>query len=446
MKKDFKIANRFREQLKQELQIWQADGIISPDQSAAITQRYKLDKTGRESRNILLFAIYIIGAVLIAAGVISFVAAHWDKIASSVKIILIISFMLACHLSVFYFWKIPGKSPRLGHALITLGTLVFGANIGLLAQIFHIKANFYNGLYAWAVGAVVMAYALKSIPNVIIAIVVSFIAFWGWVDDYPSAFCYYPFIAAVVFLPFAYLHRSILTFIFSLLAIGISVIVCACWGTEEFSAFILATGGVALLFFSLGLLAYRTTSFKSFASPAMVLAVSFAAMNAYMPSFRALAKEVEFGYSTEGNMWVIPVASVYIIAVLIWAYVFKSILSTRRLRPISISIFAATILVLSGIITKTCWTYDDHLLLVISSNLACLALCIGLIVNSFLAEDRRLFWAGILFTALIITSRFLEYETDLLLKAIVFTACGVGLILAGVKFENFLKKRKLINE
>lgn len=445
MKKNFKISNRFREQLKQELQTWQADGTLSKDQSAAITQRYKLDKTGRESRNILLSAIYIIGAVLIAAGVISFVAAHWDKIVPSVKVVLIISFMLVCHLSGFYLWKISGKSPRLGHALIVLGTFVFGANIGLLAQIFHIKANFYNGLYAWAIGALIMAYALASIPNTIIAIIVSFIGFCGWTADNPYAFCYYPFIAAVVFLPFAYLHRSILTFIFSLLAIGISVIVCACWGAEEFSAFILATGGVALLFFSLGLLAYRTTSFKSFAAPAMVLATSFAAINAYMLSFRALAKEVEFD-SIEGKMWAIPVASVYIIAVLMWAYVFKSILSTRRLRPISISILASTILVLSGIIAKTFWTYNDYLLLVISSNLACLVLCVGLIVNSFRAEDRRLFWAGILFTALIITSRFLEYKTDLLLKAIVFTACGVGLILAGVKFENFLKKRRLINE
>lgn len=445
MKKNFKISNRFREQLKQELQTWQADGTISKDQSTAIAQRYMLDQTGRETRNILLSAIYIIGAILVAAGVISFVAAHWDKIVPSVKVILIISFMLACHLSGFYLWKISGKSPRLGHALIVLGTFVFGANIGLLAQIFHIKANFYNGLYAWAIGAIIMAYALQSIPNTIIAIIVSFIGFCGWTADNPHTFCYYPFVAAVVFLPFAYLHRSILTFIFSLLAVGISVMVYAALDGNDLFAFSLATAGIGLLYFACGLLSDHTKSFKSFAAPAMVLAISFATLNAYMLSFRMLAKEIEFD-SIEGKMWTIPVASVYIIAVLMWVYVFKSMLSTRRLRPISISILASTILVLSGIIVKIFWTYNDYLLLVISSNLACLALCVGLIVNSFRAEDRRLFWAGILFTALIIASRFLEYETDLLLKAVVFTACGVGLILAGVKFENYLKKRRLVNE
>ena len=80
------------------------------------------------------------------------------------------------------------------------------------------------------------------------------------------------------------------------------------------------------------------------------------------------------------------------------------------------------------------------------SNVACLVLSAGLIANSFRAEDRRFFWAGVLFVALVIASRFFEYETGLLLKAVVFITCGIGLILAGVGFENYLKKRRIANE
>ncbi len=80
------------------------------------------------------------------------------------------------------------------------------------------------------------------------------------------------------------------------------------------------------------------------------------------------------------------------------------------------------------------------------SNVACLVLSAALIANSFRAEDRGLFWAGVLFVALIIASRFLEYETGLLLKAIVFITCGICLILAGVGFENYLKRRRTANE
>ncbi|MGD0077467.1 MAG: DUF2157 domain-containing protein, partial [Sedimentisphaerales bacterium] len=64
----------------------------------------------------------------------------------------------------------------------------------------------------------------------------------------------------------------------------------------------------------------------------------------------------------------------------------------------------------------------------------------------FLLLDRQIFWAGILFTALVIASRFLEYETGLVIKAVIFITCGIAIILAGVGFENYLRKRRITNE
>jgi len=411
-----------------------------------ISQRYGLDQQHRESRNYLLFAIYVIGAALVGAGFISFVAAHWDKITPVYKIVLIVSVMLACHISGYYLWKISATSPRLGHALIVLGTLIFGANIGLLAQIFHIKADFYNGLFGWAVGAVVMAYALESIPNAIIAVVISFAGFCWWVSDNPHTFCYYPFVAAVVFLPFAYFRRSVPTFIFSLLAIGISIVVCTSINVEEFWAFLLAMIGVGLLYFGFGVLSDCGAGFNYFAAPAMVLGMLFMASNAYILSFKEFARHVE-AVGVVGNwMWAIPVAAAYIIAILMWVGNFYSMLKKPRIRPISISILTSTLLLLSAIIVKSFFLYNAYVFVIIACHFACAALCIGLIVSSFRMEDRRLFWAGILFLALIITTRFFEYETGLLLKAAVFTACGISLILVGVKFENYLKRRRLANE
>jgi len=384
----------------------------------------------------------------VGAGIISFISAHWDRIAPAPKVVVLVSVMLACHLSGFYLWRLSGRSPRLGHALIVLGTLLFGANIGLLAQIFHIQLNIYYTLFGWAIGAIAMAYALESTPNAIIAIVLSFIGVCFWISENPHTFCYYPFIAAAAFLPFASLRRSIVVFTLALLAVGISIIVCTGWDSRELSTFSLAIAGVSLLFFALGLLSNRI-GFKSFTAPATVIATIFIALNAYMLSFRVVARELEFGRS-EHWMWAIPVTAAYIIAVTMWVLVFMSMLQQRRIRVISISILISTVLLLMGITLKTSlpknWIPDDYLFVVITSHLVSLVLCIGLIANSFLAEDRIFFWAGILFAALIITTRFFEYETGLLLKSAVFTACGIGLILAGIAFESYLKKRRLANE
>ncbi|MCX5636863.1 MAG: DUF2157 domain-containing protein [Planctomycetota bacterium] len=445
MRQDLKISTRFKEQLRQELQSWQADGIINPEQLVIISQRYGLDQQHRESRNYLLFAIYVIGAALVGAGFISFVAAHWDKITPVYKIVLIVSVMLACHISGYYLWKISATSPRLGHALIVLGTLIFGANIGLLAQIFHIKADFYNGLFAWAIGAVVMAYALESIPNAIIAVVISFAGFCWWVSDNPHTFCYYPFVAAVVFLPFAYFRRSAITFTFSLLALGISILVCTVIDAQEFWAFLMAMAGVGLLYFGFGILSDCSASFNYFVAPAMVLGTLFIASNAYILSFKEFARHVEVG--EVGNwMWAILVAAAYIIAILMWVGTFYSMLKKPRIRPISISVLISTVLLLLAIIGKPFSLYNDYVFIIIACHFAFVVLCIGLIASSFRMEDRRLFWAGILFPALIIATRFFEYETGLLLKAVVFTACGITLIFVGVAFENYLKRRRLANE
>jgi uncharacterized membrane protein len=439
-----KISSQFRELLKQELQIWQTDGIISAEQSVTLSQRYRLDQMAKESTSRLLFTIYIIGAALIGAGIVSFVAAHWEEITPAVQIGLIVACMLAAHVAGFYLWKISGKSPRLGHALIVLGTLVFGANIGLMAQIFHIRSNFYNGMFAWAVGAVIMAYALESVPNAVVAILVSFIGFCGWADANPQSFCYYPFIAAAVFLPFAYLCRSVLAFSLSLLAVGVSVVIYVGLDSRELASFGLAAPGAALLFFAYGRLLHRTANFKSFAYPAMVAATAFIAFGAYLSSFHSYG--MRFPDLFEHRMWLVPTICLYVPAVVMWGLAFKGTLADGKIRLVALGVLVSCVLVAAPIVlTPILMSVPDSFLSTVLSNVACLVLSAGLIANSFRAEDRRFFWAGVLFVALVIASRFFEYETGLLIKAVVFITCGIGLILAGVGFENYLKRRRPAN-
>ncbi len=444
MKTYLKISNRFRELLKQELQLWQTDGLISTEQSSAISQRYRLDQMAKESTNRLLFAVYIIGATLIGAGAISFVAAHWEQITPTAKIGLIVACMLTAHIAGFYLWKVSAQSPRLGHALIVLGTLIFGANIGLMAQIFHIKSHFYNGLFAWAIGAIIMAYAVESVPNAFIAIIVSFVGFCGWADYNHLSFCYYPFVAAVIFLPFTCLSRSVLAFSLSLIVIGASVVVYAGFDSEII-ALGLAAPGAALLFFAFGLLLNRSVGLKMFASPAMVVATLFIAFGAYLSSFHYYS--LSYSNLFEHRMWLVPTISLYAMAVLMWSFVFKEFFAGQRISLFVSGVLVSCVLVAAPIvITQASMGSPDSFWVAVFSNLACLTLSAALIANSFRAEDRRLFWAGVLYLALVITSRFFEYETGLLIKAVVFIVCGVSLILAGVGFENYLKQRRMTNE
>jgi general stress protein CsbA len=65
----------------------------------------------------------------------------------------------------------------------------------------------------------------------------------------------------------------------------------------------------------------------------------------------------------------------------------------------------------------------------------------AVIIGASLIDERRaVFWLGSLYLVLLILSRFLEYETSLLVKSAAFLACGVAVILAGISYEKYLRR------
>ena len=235
-RKERTSSNRFRTELQGELCNWLEEELISDTQSKLLAKRYKLDElVSRTPSSLIVPITYLIGILLIGGGAISFVAAHWESIPAYVRVAMLVTVMLACEITGFYLWKVKGWE-RLGHSLVTLGTLIFGANIFLIAQIFHIRGDFHNAFGVWALGAAAMAYATTSRQNIWIACIISFIWFCGWVDLNPHAFCWYPFVLIPACLPFL-IRRCVLTFLLLLLATGISVIICSgvdsgfFWGT-----------------------------------------------------------------------------------------------------------------------------------------------------------------------------------------------------------------------
>lgn len=82
----------------------------------------------------------------------------------------------------------------------------------------------------------------------------------------------------------------------------------------------------------------------------------------------------------------------------------------------------------------------------IITNLAALTLAAAMIGISLIDEQRVAFWLGSLYLVLLIISRFLEYETSLLVKSAAFLACGVAVILAGISYEKYLRRKDASTE
>jgi uncharacterized membrane protein len=88
-------------------------------------------------------------------------------------------------------------------------------------------------------------------------------------------------------------------------------------------------------------------------------------------------------------------------------------------------------------------TSDYALIATLLYNLILFASAIALIRQGLKQGTRLSFWSGIILLTLQILSRMLEYQTGLILKAVVLLLCGITIVLAGLWFERHLANSSL---
>jgi hypothetical protein len=88
--------------------------------------------------------------LLLCAGVLLFVAAHWDALAPGARFGLVVGAVAAFHVAGA---RAAERSPALSSTLHACGTVALGGGIFLSGQIFHLQEHWPGGLLLWALGA-----------------------------------------------------------------------------------------------------------------------------------------------------------------------------------------------------------------------------------------------------------------------------------------------------
>ena len=175
----------FPRRLPTEVAQWQADGLISREQADAILERYGLSAedglpgepaapdslgSGEPTENLAERAtlvsravsiIGVMGALLVGLGIIIYVAANWDIIPVWARVAMLVGLTAATNATG---WLLLARLdyPRVGVAMLVVGTLAYGASIHLIAQIYHVPVNHPNLTTAWFLGALPMGYVARS--------------------------------------------------------------------------------------------------------------------------------------------------------------------------------------------------------------------------------------------------------------------------------------------
>lgn len=225
--------NKHTRWLLAEIDRWSSEKIISPGQADQLRSRYA-EPAGAVPWGLLVFATA--GAIVIGLGVILLFAYNWDAIPKFGKLALIFGAVIGAHAGSIRLLARAGWQSQLGEALAALGTMFYGAGIWLVAQTYNIDEHYPNGFFFWALGALAMAWAIRSTANGLLAVVL--LAIWGCCEtlDFRAPELWSVLLVAAGIVPLAWKQRSALLLAAALAAIQLLIAVnVSNWGSGAHS-------------------------------------------------------------------------------------------------------------------------------------------------------------------------------------------------------------------
>jgi len=128
---------------------WTSGGLIDPSTAERIRAYESEQEKSQGLRWPVLIAIAF-GGLLLGAGVLLFVAAHWDTLAPAYRFALVLLLVAVFHVAGALVWERFSVLSTTFHAV---GTVCLGAGIFLAGQIFNLQEHWPGGLMLWSLGA-----------------------------------------------------------------------------------------------------------------------------------------------------------------------------------------------------------------------------------------------------------------------------------------------------
>ena len=399
----------FLQRLRGEMGSWVEKGLISYEQRDKILSHYSTVQEihAKAGSGKLVTVVSVLGSVLVGLGIILFVAANWHLIPKYGKLGLLFSAMIGTYGTGYYLRYVKESYPKVGASLIFLGTISFGANIYLIAQIFHISVHYPNGELLWVLGTLPLAYLLRFRTVLTLALINLLIwlgmeaSFWLREPHYMSmTAAYIPLYmaAGLTLTAIGLVHRSSerhALYHGPYLWLG-TLVTMSCWYVFTF----------------------RDMFTTSFSAPS--LAVFYAGMCGIFICAAAAA----FVRDRGKTKWIIPeVMSLVLLmtAVLVLAFFNPGVVGTYQ--------YGSE--VRSNLVTT----------LSIISNILFAGIIIGMIVLGFVRRAVFYINVGLLFFVLDVLARYFDFFWKMLPRSLFFIIGGLLLIFGSVLLE---RKRKRV--
>ncbi len=167
---------------------WVGAGLI-PAETAERIRAWEAEQPGTQGRNWPAVLALAFGAILLAAGILLFVAAHWDELSPWWRFAVVSAAVAALHGAAAAAFE---RAPLFSTALHATATVSLGGGIALVAQVFHLQVHWPSGVLLWAMGAALGFALLRDWPHATLVAVLTpawMVSEWlaqaeyGWARD-----------------------------------------------------------------------------------------------------------------------------------------------------------------------------------------------------------------------------------------------------------------------
>ena len=171
-----------RIELESSLDRWTQAALLNSEQAARIREFETARMPNRGARAPILIGIAL-GGIMLAAGVLLFVAAHWIDFSPFQRMALLILAVGGSHLAGAF---CADRFHAMSVTLHAVGTAALGGAIFLAGQVFNMQEHWPTGILLWAIGALAGWWLLRSWPQLAFsAVLVPFWIIGEWVEAVP---------------------------------------------------------------------------------------------------------------------------------------------------------------------------------------------------------------------------------------------------------------------
>lgn len=419
-----RLIRLLKNDLARESAQWVEQGLITRQQAEAICAVYGADYSVASQAARGYRVLVVLGYGFIGLALITLLSANWDTLPRALRMGGLLCLTVAVNGAAL--WLFQRGRDRAAERLFGLGTLVYGASIILIAQIYHLGEHMPDGVFWWALGGLPAALLLRS-PGLAL-LVLCLAAIWSFIE---LQLGYYPMTFALFLVSAGYVlwagRRSVLLFLALVGSLGfwLEASLSAHWADGPTGlAWHAEQLPVGVAYFALayavshGLNAQPGSTARDYATVLSLWILRFALFTLFVLSYHGPWRSlIRADWAHQGSMWAV-VAVLAVAALLVGQRVGKAV-------PVAVAVGSA-MAVFAAVANLA--EPEHALAFQVLSNLVIVAFAVWLVVAGVRDGESQAFFLGVAAIVLLALLRYIDLIGDYVGTAALFIVMACVLL------------------